>query len=192
MKMKMLVCIGVAALLAAVTPLNAQTVSTNASGGTTTVSNPITTQSFLNSAEIYFTSFNTNYNFTNITMEVSTGYKQVTGVNAASFLDAQYDLANGVNFGASFQFSGVGSAVNTFEAGIGYNIIRHYDTAVDVRLMGGYDTVVKAGVIEPGLTLKKKMTPNTFSEIGVSLPIYLNNSTFNNNPTFWVGAGFTF
>lgn len=151
----------------------------------------VTPQSFFTSAENYLTDFNTNYSFENISLEVSTGYKQVTGVNAASFLDAQFDFANGLNLGASLQFSGVGSAINGAEAGLGYNLIRHFDTAVNAQLLAGYDNVRREGVIEPGLTIKKKMTPNTFMEIGMSLPIFFHEQ-FNSQPTFRVGTGFTF
>lgn len=150
-----------------------------------------TPQTFFTSAQAYLTSFNTNYSFTDITLEVSTGYKQVTGVNAASFLDAQYDFANGLNIGGSLQFSGVGSPINGFEAGLGYNLIRHYDASVNVQLLGGYDNVRKDGVIEPGVTLKKKLSPNTFAEIGASLPVFFSGG-FNSQPTFRVGTGFTF
>jgi len=150
-----------------------------------------TAQSFLTSAQQYLTAFNTDYTFTNVALEVTTGYKQVTGVNAASYLDAQYDFANGFNLDSSFQFSGVGSAFNAFEGGVGYNVIRHFDTEVNVVLLGGYDQVQKSGVIEPGLTLKKKMTVNTYTEIGLSLPVFFKGN-FNSNPTFRAGVGFTF
>ena len=146
---------------------------------------------FVDSLEGYLTSFNTNYTFTNVTVELTTGYKQVTGVNAASYLDGQYDLSDGLNFDVSLQFSGVGSAFNAYEAGIGYNIVRHYDTELNVVLLGGYDSVAKSGVIEPGVTLKKKMTVNTYTEVGISLPVFFKGS-FNSNPTFRAGVGFTF
>ncbi|MDE2100810.1 MAG: hypothetical protein KGL39_26425 [Patescibacteria group bacterium] len=150
-----------------------------------------TPATFFTSAESYLTSFNTNYTFDGVTLEMSTGYKQVTGINAASFVDAQYNFANGLNIDASIQFSGVGSPINAFQAGIGYNVIKHYDCEVNAVVLAGYDDVKSAGVYEPGLTLKKKLTPNTFAELGISLPIYSTGS-FNRNPTFRVGTGFTF
>ena len=175
-------------LLPALCVLGALCVSLPAKAQTNEV---VTPQSFFTSAENYLTAFNTNYSFTDISLEISTGYKQVTGVNAASFLDGQYDFANGLNLGASLQFSGVGSAINGAEAGLGYNLIRHFDTAVNAQLLAGYDDVRADGVIEPGLTIKKKMTPNTFMEIGVSLPVFFGGH-FNSQPTFRVGTGFTF
>jgi hypothetical protein len=150
-----------------------------------------TPATFFTSAQSYLTEFNTNYTFSGVKLEMSTGYKQVTGVNAASFVDGQYNFANGLNIDASIQFSGVGSAINGAEAGIGYNVIQHYDCEVNAVLLGGYDNVRGDGVIEPGVTLKKKLTENTFAEIGMSLPVFFQGG-FNSQPTFRVGTGFTF
>ncbi len=151
---------------------------------------PITVQSFATSFEQYMTSFNTNYTFTNVTIEVATGYKQVTGVGAASTLDAQYDFGN-LNAGLGLQFSGVGSPINAAEAQFGYAIVNHYDTKVDVDLRAGYDWTRRAGVIEPTIFLEKKMTPNTFTRLGASLPIYTSGQQ-STTPTFYVEAGFTY
>ncbi|MGH8023578.1 MAG: hypothetical protein ACRED1_08350, partial [Limisphaerales bacterium] len=77
----------------------------------------LTIPTFYQSAVSYFTSFNTNYTFAGTSLELGTGYKQVTGVGAASVLDGQYNLplggasstiGNRLHIGASAQFSGVG------------------------------------------------------------------------------------
>lgn len=156
------------------------------------------TNTIFGSVEAYFTSFNTNYTFTNTLLECSTGYKQVTGVNAANFVDGQVDLYKGLTLNASVQFSGVGSALNGGEAGIGYNVIQHYDTELNVSLLGGYDNTHKsikgelgADVVEPGFSVKKKLTSNTFAETGISLPIFTTGK-FNNQPTIRIGVGFTY
>ena len=157
----------------------------------TAQTNTPTVSSFFTSAEQYLTSQNTNFSFANVTCEFSTGYKQVTGVNAASFVDGQYDFSNGLNLGASLQFSGVGSPVNAAQASLGYNLIRQYDTALNAELLVGYDDYKASAVVEPAVTLKKKATANTFFEIGISLPVYTKGG-FNSNPTFRIGTGFTF
>ena len=98
------------------------------------------------------------------------------------------------------QFNGVGSAFNELEGQFGYAIIERFDTKVDLDLRGGYSFQNRTGVFEPLLTLKKKPTPNTYAEIGISLPIYFNPtdsfgnhlSKFSPNPTFMVETGFTF
>jgi hypothetical protein len=119
----------VAALLAAVS-IHAQT---NA---------PATVPSFFTSAEQYLTSFNTNYTFTDVTFEAATGYKQVTGVGAASVVDAQYDI-NRFHIATAFQFSGVGSSINALEGGVGYDVIEYYDTVLEANLLAGYDWNVR-------------------------------------------------
>lgn len=152
--------------------------------------NVITPQTFFQTTESYLTSFNTNYTFVGNAIEVSTGYKQVTGVNAASVLDAQYDIAR-FNIGGSMQFSGVGSPVNALEIGGGYALIEHYDVKLDADLLGGYDWVKKAMVVEPELSISKKMTPNTFTRLAISMPVYSKGS-FNRSPSFRVEVGFTY
>ena len=152
--------------------------------------NTPTLPNFFTSAEQYLTSFNTNYTFTGVTFEMATGYKQVTGVGAASVIDAQYDI-NRFHIVTAFQFSGVGSVVNAEEAGIGYDIVEYYDTVLEVNILAGYDSNVRGAEIEPKVDIKKKLTANTFAETGISLPVYF-NQRFNNTPSFYLEAGFTF
>jgi hypothetical protein len=164
-------------------------VTVNASGGTTTT---VAAQTFFDSTYKYFTDFNTNADMAwgNETLEVATGYKQVTGSGATSTLDVQYDFGRW-NVGADFQFFGVGSAINQVEGQVGYAVIQHADLKVDLDLRGGYDTATKTGVVEPTAMLKKKLTPNTFAETGVSLPIEFKGK-LNTNPSFFVEMGFTY
>jgi hypothetical protein len=148
-----------------------------------------TSSNFLGSIQSYFTSFNTNYTWTNVVLEVGTGYKQVTGVNAASTLDIQYDLGR-FNLGGALQFSGVGSPINAAEGQVGYTLLQRYDAKLDFDIRGGYDDTVASGVVEPCLFIKKKGTANTYFETGVSLPIYFKQK-LNTNPTFFIQTGFT-
>ena len=140
--------------------------------------------------ESYLTSFNTNYTWSGVTLEFDTGYAQVTGVNAASKLNLQYDIGN-FDLGTSLQFSGVGSAFNAYEGQIGYAVLNHYDTKIDVVLRAGYDDTVQSAVVEPGITLKKKLTENTFAETAITMPIYFHQQ-FVKTPTFYIGVGFTY
>ena len=151
---------------------------------------PVPLTSASQSAENYFTTFNPAYTWTNLTLEASTGYKQVTGVNAASTLDVQYDFSRW-SLGADAQFSGVGSPVNALQIAGGYALIEHFDTKLEADFRAGYDWNVHGAVIEPALFLKKKLTANTFAETGLSLPVY-SQGTFNRNPTFYLETGFTF
>jgi hypothetical protein len=138
----------------------------------------------------YFTSFNTNYTWAGVTIEADSGYAQVTGVNASSKLNVQYDIGN-FDVGTSLQFSGVGSAINAWEGQVGYAVVNHYDTKVDVLLRGGYDDTTRGGVIEPGISLKKKLSENTYAETAITFPIYT-AGTFTRTPTIYIGVGFTF
>ncbi len=160
--------------------------------------NPATT--FVGSVENYFTLINTNFTFSGVTLEMSSGYKQVTGANAASELYAQYNLTDNFDVMGNFQFSGLGSAINAIEAGPGYAFINHSDLKLQADLLVGWDstkgnTTGKAGqgalVIEPRLALKKKLTLNTYAETAVSLPQYTLGK-MNTQPSFYIGVGFTY
>lgn len=147
-------------------------------------------QNFFQSVEGYLTSFNTNYTFVGSTFEMATGYKQVTGVGAASVLDAQYDIDR-FHILAAGQFSGVGSAFNAIEGGLGYDVVQYYDTVLEANVLLGYDWNEKSGEVEPKIDVKKKLTTNTYTEIGISLPEYFDQKP-NNTPSYYIEAGFTF
>ena len=160
-----------------------------------------TNDTFFTSAKNFFTVQNTNLTFAGVKLEVSTGYKQVNGANASSELYAQYNLSDRRDAMANIQFSGLGSAINAFEGGIGYAIINSYDVKVQTDLLIGWDstkgTVINGGpgqgalVIEPRLGLKKKLTSNTYAETAISLPFYSIGKP-NTQPSFYIGAGFTY
>lgn len=153
-----------------------------------TTNNPST---FFQTTESWFTSFNTNYTFSGVKLECDTGYKQTTGANAANFVDLQYNVNDLWAIKGSLQFSGVGSAFNAEEIGPEVNLIEHYDVQLSAGLLGGYDGVFKNALIEPEVVLRKKLTPNTYAEMGITLPERIGDG-FNNTPAFKIGAGFTF
>jgi hypothetical protein len=150
--------------------------------------NPAT---FFNSVESYLTSFNTNYTFNGVTFEAATGYKQLTGIGAVSVLDVQYDIKR-FHVLATGDFTGIGSAFNSLEGGIGYDLINHYDTTLEANIYGGYDFNVNSAMVEPKIDIKKKMTPNTFTEIGISIPEWMNQRKANATPCYFIEGGFTF
>lgn len=150
-----------------------------------------TSEQFYDTAYQWLTSVDTNKDWSTIDLEVSTGYKQLTGVGAANTLSGQYDFSR-ANVGLEVQFSGVGSPINGVEGQIGYSLVQDHDVKVDLDLRGGYDGSVagRSGpVVEPCLFLEKMMTKVTFSRVGVSLPVYF-HGRFNSTPTFFVEMGF--
>ena len=149
-----------------------------------------TPATFFTSVQDYFTSFNTNYVWTGVMFDAETGYKQVTGVNAASFATVNYHIGDSVEAVGNIQYSGIGSAINGGEIGIGY-AINHYDTRLTIDLLGGYDTGRGCGEVEPKLEAKKKLTVNTYASVGMSLPVFFKGG-MNTQPTFWTGLGFSF
>lgn len=153
----------------------------------------ITPSSVFDTTEKYLTTFNTNYTWEQITLTAAVGYKQITGVGASSTVDAAYQFGatQRWNVGLALQFSGIGSAFNSYEAQAGYELIQHYDAVLEIDLRGGWDDTHNTAVIEPAVFVKKKLTTNTFSELGVSLPVFFRGA-FNQDPTVFIETGFTY
>ena len=128
-------------------------------------------------------------NWDNTTFEVATGYKQVTGDAAASYLRLQKDFSTGWNVGVDGQFYGLGSAFNVIEAQGGHSLLKYYSLKVDADLCAGFDNIRSAAVIEPKLVGEKKITELSFTELSLSLPVE-SKGKFNGVPSIYAGAGF--
>lgn len=128
-------------------------------------------------------------NWDDTTFEVATGYKQVTGNSAASYLRLQKDFTTGWNIGVDAQFYGLGSAFNVIEAQGGYSIFQYYSLKLDGDLCAGFDNILSAAIIEPKLTAEKKITELSFTEISTSQPVE-SKGKFNGTPTIYIGGGF--
>ena len=153
--------------------------------------NAPTTGTFVDSVIAYGTTSNTNFSFDTVKLDIETGYKQATGTGSASFTKFGYYVTPAIELDASIGYFGIGSPINSFEAGVGYALYQHYDVRITASLEGGYDGNARAGVVEPGFEAKKKLTNNTYASIGLYLPYFV-GKTFNTNPTFETGVGATF
>ena len=147
--------------------------------------------SFIDSVIAYTTSSNTNYDFSTVKLDIETGYRQANGTGASSFAKLGYYVTPTIQLNAEIGYFGIGSPINSFEAGIGYALYQHYDIRITAELNGGYDDNVRAGVIEPGIEAKKMLSTHTYASIGLYLPYYVGKS-FNTSPTFTTGVGATF
>ena len=145
---------------------------------------------FAQSTEKYFTTINTNFSFANTKLEISIGADYMAGVNWANYVKSQYDLRS-FDIEANFRNIGIGGKIQSVEAGFGYALINHFDTKVTAWVDGGYDMDRRCGVVEPGATLKKKSTLNTYFETGISWPFYF-RGVKNQYPNIRLGTGFTF
>jgi hypothetical protein len=148
-------------------------------------------QTFFQTAVNYFTSANTNYAWTGNTLEIAAGADYMSSVNWANYLDAQYDLGS-FAFEAKMRNAGIAGTVDSVQAGIQYTLIRYYSIKLEVGLDGGYDLDRNSAIFEPKLTLRAKLTPNTFAGVCLSLPILTNGKPINNVPDIGLEAGFTY
>lgn len=148
-------------------------------------------QNFFQSVQEYFTSANTNYTWTGNTFEFAVGADYMSSVNWANYLDVQYDAGN---FGieAKMRNAGIAGTVDSVQAGIEYTLIQYYSVKMEAGVIGGYDLERNSAIIEPKLTVRSKLTPNTFAGVVLSLPIWTSGKPINNVPDIGVEAGFTY
>jgi len=148
-------------------------------------------QNFFRSVQQYFTSANTNYTWTGNTLEVAAGADYMSSVNWANYLDVQYDLGK-FALEAKIRNAGIAGTVDSVQGGIQYVLIQHYSVKLQAGIDGGYDLERNSILIEPKLTLRSKLTPNTFAGVVLSLPIWMNGKAVNNAPDIGLEAGFTY
>jgi hypothetical protein len=162
-------------------------------------------ESFFQTAEQYFTSANTNYTWAGNTFEIAAGADYMSSVNWANYLDAQYDLNKSTSptsgdwafqdrlaFEAKIRNAGIAGTVDSVETGPELTLISYYSVKLEGGVDGGYDLDRDCAIIEPKLTLRDKLTPNTFAGVCLSLPIWVNGKPLNNVPDIGLEAGFTY
>jgi hypothetical protein len=152
---------------------------------------PASPQNFFQTAANYFTSANTNYTWTGNTLEVAGGADYMSSVNWANYLDAQYDIGR-FDISAKMRNAGIAGTVDSAEAGIGYTLISYYSVKLEAGIDGGYNLDRNTALIEPKLTLRDKLTPNTFLGLAISLPIWTNGRPLNTVPDIGIETGFTY
>lgn len=166
---------------------------------------PTLPQNFFQSVEQYLASANTNYTWAGNTFEIAAGADYMSSVNWANYLDAQYDFRSTLNsqnsqpafldrlaLEAKIRNAGVAGTVVSAEAGLQCTLISYYSVKLEAGVDGGYDLERNAAMIEPKLTLRDKLTPNTFAGVCLSLPIWAGGRPVNNVPDIGVEAGFTY
>jgi hypothetical protein len=151
----------------------------------------VPSQNFFQTAADYLTSANTNYTWTGNTLEVAAGADYMSSVNWANYLDAQYDIGR-FDIATKMRNAGIAGTVDSAEAGIGYTLISYYCVKLEAGIDGGYDLDRNTALIEPKLTLRDKLTPNTFLGLSISLPIWANGRSMNTVPDIGIETGFTY
>lgn len=187
-----LAVIGVLALTAMAQPGMAQTSNQvqNALGSQSDTPPVVTdTAQFYTTAFSWLTSVDTNKDWSTIDFEVTTGFKQIAGVGAASDLAFQYDFKSGWNAGLDAQFSGVGSPINTIMAQGGYAVLSDHDVKLELNLRAGYDGTRAAIEVAPSISLTKLMTKNTYSRIILEMPEY-SRGQLSTTPAIYAEVGF--
>jgi len=189
---KILAIIGVAFLL---------TITSQAASGVNNTNNQVqnlmpTNQvysipSFLSQAEVWGTTFNTNYLIASNKLEVTDGYRQQTGQGASDVVNIQYNFTSRWHGYAEGDFFGLGSKFTELDLGCGFGLVDKYDFRFDVNLAGGYNAASESWCAIPQLKVSKMTTINTLLSAAVGTPAY-SKGKFNSTPTFWLYAGFTF
>ena len=190
--------LALAGLLAICQPATAQVEATSSNGiititGTTT--NSVTTiPNFFTTAMSWATIIDTNYTWAGVGLQFEDGYAQQTGIGAADYIRAQYNLGRW-NLAVEGQFFGVGSSFNGVLAGGGYAIVQKGDLKIEANILLGEQKVSgsnsRAFAALGGVKLTKFMTHLTYATMELGVP-YVQNQTFDGTPVFRTGFGFIF
>jgi hypothetical protein len=148
-------------------------------------------QNFFQTVGNSFMSANTNYSWASNSLEVAVGADYMSSVNWANYVEAQFDMGR-FDIGAKVRNAGIAGTVDSAQAGIGYSLIEFYSVKMEAGIDGGYDLERGAAIFEPRLTLRDKLTPNTFLGLSLSLPIWVNGKPMNNVPDIGIETGFTY
>lgn len=157
-----------------------------------------TTQSFIQSVEAYFSSFDTNSQTfsTNSPYELWTGAAYQSGINLGAQIGVEArPIAKypGLMIGSVSTLSSTVGTIAQEELDFGYSI-RHYD--VELTLGAGAVDTFAGGSASPGFKgsvfaeVKKALTANTFA--GMRIEGLFGGGSKANVPMFGVFAGFTF
>ena len=170
-------CIGVAVIALATVSLTA-----TAQTSTQMSTNPptVTVQSFPQQAIGYLSSVNTNLNWFGDDFILGVGADYENGEQWGNNIDAEYVFAesgtpNSFGVGARMRNAGIAGTVVMQEAKVDYSIC-YYDLRVSLALYAGYDNQFSCPVVEPELSIRKKMTANTFLGIYMSEPCLIGRS----------------
>lgn len=165
-----------------------------ASAQTATNQPPASPGSFFNTAESYFTTFNTNldvtFGSTNYRGSVIIGADYVQSVNISSSLSLSYDLPfawKGVSAESTTRNAGIAGVILSQQCGVGYNIVVH-DTKLTAFMEGGYDFNASKPYVAIGARISKALTEHTFAGIGLEGHFNGHVST----PILSIFTGFTF
>ena len=82
--------------------------------------------------------------------------------------------------------------MDSVQGGVQYALIQYYSVKLQAGIDGGYDLDRNCALIEPKLTIRSKLTPNTFAGVVLSLPIWTSGKPMNNIPDIGLEAGFTY
>lgn len=164
--------------------------------GQTTSSNSI--PSFFNTAEGYFTSFNTNlltFQSGMDNVDISTGTENWNNSRMLAVFhgDARvYQTSTNISLRvvATFYNDTTLGSLSKADGGVGiaYSL---FDTKTTGSINGGYDWEAKSGYVRPDLKFEKAMTQHTFAGVNLGIPLYFKGQG-NLTPNFGFDLGFNF
>jgi len=151
---------------------------------------PTPPANFFATIQSYLTSVDTNYTWISNRLEVAAGGDYLGGLQWANYLSGQYDFGRW-DLESKLRNLGIGGAIQSVEGGGGYTVIQDGSLKLQGSVLLGYDFNRNAMLLEPQVVLKKKATRNTYLELGIGVPVWL-QKPMNTRPNIFIGAGFTY
>ena len=127
---------------------------------------------------------------TNDVLELSSGVVNNNNQNIQAYMDVRANPYKGLAVGGRFYNDSILGSVAGVGGYVGYAVV---DSAIRItpELEIGYKTGTKHGYVSPGLMAEKAMTQNTFTQLGLFMPVAFKGQQ-NFTPQVIVGVGFKF
>lgn len=125
---------------------------------------------FFTTAFTWATSFNTNYTWTNATLELYTGTVNYNNQNMEAIFGIRVDPWKGLDTGLEIQNVSALGTVSQLSGVLGYSL-SHYDFRMSGEVSGGWRPIDNVAVFTPRLVIEKLMTQNTATKLVLGIPV---------------------
>lgn len=157
--------------------------------------NSLDTTNIFQSAELFFANNPTNLTWIGNKLQISTAAAYQNNQQFANTLKGEYNVNDYLSLGGKIENAGIAGTVESYQASIAYALINSYAIKVMAGIEPGYNHEWGSLVIEPYVVFMKKLTPNTYTLIQASEPIYVEHASkvpSKWSPAIYAGVGFTY
>jgi hypothetical protein len=127
---------------------------------------PATPENFLQTFTTWASNTDPSKPWPTNAFEIYTGARYLNNVQWANMVGFQKNIGS-FDLEARLNNAGIAGIIQSVEGGVGYCLFQKNDLKLQFSILGGYDKVDQCMLIDPELCLKKMMTVNTYTGLGL-------------------------